>query len=274
MRGGELASQIRVLRQVLEVAPAQRRPLHVDARAEHDGDARLARLGGERLTDQSEQLRVPRRADRRRGREAGRRHTAGEPDMVGLVQLCAQAVRTVGHHDLRHAQPLDRAVCQKSEPRHSDAFSSRVSSAEQRLDVERLGCRASTWTSGAWVIGDSFVGVRGCRAIFVGLADSARPGRGNGPSIAHRGQHHVVCLAPPCPSRRGARARGCGSTCRHRRRRSVIVRALLPQRRDARWEGDPTGVRPQTSPRRCRRPRRAGRRIAGVGPGWPARSVA
>src|SRR5450756_2703003 len=71
---GELAGEGRVLGEVLEVAPAQRRPLDVHARTEEHGDLVRAGLAAESLADARQQLDVPGRAEGGRRREAGGRH--------------------------------------------------------------------------------------------------------------------------------------------------------------------------------------------------------
>src|SRR4029453_17548142 len=54
--GGEFTGQPRIFGEILKVPPAQRGPLHIDPRAEHDPDAQLLRPPAERLTYRSEEL--------------------------------------------------------------------------------------------------------------------------------------------------------------------------------------------------------------------------
>ena len=98
----------RVLREVLEVASAQRRALDVDARPEDDGDVLDRRLDAERLPDALGEREVPRRAEADGGREAGGGNGVREPQVVGRPRLLAQTVRAVGHHDRRYADAVDR----------------------------------------------------------------------------------------------------------------------------------------------------------------------
>ena len=110
-RGAEHAGDDRVLGEVLEVAAAQRRALDVDARAEQHGDVLDRGLDAERLADALGELGVPRRAERHRRREAGRRHAVADAEVVGAPPLLAQAVRAVGEHDAtgcRRARRLGR----------------------------------------------------------------------------------------------------------------------------------------------------------------------
>jgi hypothetical protein len=98
-RRAEHAGNERVLREVLEVAPAERRALDVDARAEDHVDALRARLLADRRPDPVYELGVERRAQRARGGEARGGQAAGDADMVASVGLLAQAVRAIGERD-------------------------------------------------------------------------------------------------------------------------------------------------------------------------------
>ena len=106
--GGEPAGQERVLGQVLEVAPAQRRALDVDPGAEDDRDVLGARLGAQRRAHLPGQPGVPGAGERGGGREAGGRHAPADARMVGAVGLLAQPVRPVGQHDRLDAGRRDR----------------------------------------------------------------------------------------------------------------------------------------------------------------------
>ena len=102
----QLTGQIRVLREVLEVAAAQRRALHVDARPEDDVDVQRDGLLGQRLAHRAQQVGVPGRGQTRRRREARRRQALGAQRVEVLEP--AQAVRAVRDEQLRDAQALDR----------------------------------------------------------------------------------------------------------------------------------------------------------------------
>ena len=79
----ELAADQGVFGEVLEVAPAQRRTLDVDAGTEKNRDFRSAGLGTEGLANSFHQLPVPRRAEPDGRREAGGRHALTQPDVIG-----------------------------------------------------------------------------------------------------------------------------------------------------------------------------------------------
>ena len=141
-RRAEHAGDERVLGEVLEVAPAQRE--------------RLMLMPGPRTTSTpcaraSSPTASPTRRtssgskdepERARGREAGGGHAAGDADVVALVGLLAQAVRAVGERDRAGCRARGTgAVCQKSEPRHSEAFSSSVRSMRLILSRRAAGQR-------------------------------------------------------------------------------------------------------------------------------------
>ena len=107
-RRGEPAGQVRILGEVLEVAPAQRVPLDVDSWAEYRRDVlgpRLRAEGGPHLTGQ---VRIPGTAQCRGGREAGGGLAGAQPGVGGALGLLAQPVRAVGHHDRLDAVFADR----------------------------------------------------------------------------------------------------------------------------------------------------------------------
>ena len=105
-RRTQLAGEPRVLGEVLEVAAAQRRALDVDTRPQEHRDVLGPGLPAERLPHLAHQVDVPRGGERRRGREAGRRHAL--PQGAGPLALLAQPVRAVGDHHRRDPQPLHR----------------------------------------------------------------------------------------------------------------------------------------------------------------------
>jgi hypothetical protein len=86
----------RVLGEVLEVPPAERRALDVQARAEQHVDVLRGGLGPERAPDLLGQLGVPGVRDRRRSREAGGGLRVGDAEVVRSAGLLAHAVRAVG----------------------------------------------------------------------------------------------------------------------------------------------------------------------------------
>src|SRR5450759_67196 len=69
---GDPSGQERVLRELLEVAPADRGALQVDRWAEHHVDALATRLAGKQLADLTDELLVPAGRQGRGGRQAGR----------------------------------------------------------------------------------------------------------------------------------------------------------------------------------------------------------
>ena len=139
----QLARQVRVLGEVLEVAPAERRPLHVDPRAEDHREVDRPRLLGQRGADPTQQLRVPGRRHRRRGGEAGRRDAAAEPEVVPALRLGAQPVRAVRDHDLRDPQPLDRRGVPEPGARRQRRLLRQGQLRQERVDVEAHGYWAS-----------------------------------------------------------------------------------------------------------------------------------
>ncbi len=99
VRGAEDAAEQGVLGDVLEVAAAQRRPLDVDAGAEHHVHAEGARLAADGGADARGDLRVPAAADRDRRREAGGGQRRVQAQVVEAAGLPAHPVRAVGHDD-------------------------------------------------------------------------------------------------------------------------------------------------------------------------------
>ena len=87
--GGELAGQQRVLAHALEVAPAVRRAVQVDRRAEDDVDALAAGLGAQGLAVASGDVATPRRGQSGRRREVQRRFAL----VPALAAHAARAVR-------------------------------------------------------------------------------------------------------------------------------------------------------------------------------------
>ena len=102
----QLARKIRVLGIVFKITPAERRTLDVHARTEQHGNLLGTAFLADCRADPFAQRGVPRVGERRRGRKAGRFH--GFVDAVRVLFALAQPVRTVAHHQLRHAEPFER----------------------------------------------------------------------------------------------------------------------------------------------------------------------
>ena len=96
---GELAGEVRVLGEVLEVAAAQRGALDVHAGAEHDGDALGAGLLGDGGGDGGGGLAAPGGGEAHGGREAGGGQRVVQAQVVALGGLGAQPVGAVADHD-------------------------------------------------------------------------------------------------------------------------------------------------------------------------------
>src|SRR6185437_2563347 len=94
--------------EVLEVAPAQRGALDVDAGPEHHRHVLGPRLLAECLADTAHKVGVPGGSEPARGRKARGRDAAGDADVVAFLGLLAQPVRAVGDHDRRYAEPWYR----------------------------------------------------------------------------------------------------------------------------------------------------------------------
>ncbi len=96
---GHASGKNRVLGEVLEVTPAQRRALDVEAGTEQDVDTEASRFEPQRLAHVARKLRVPRGRDSGGRREAGRFLGLGDSQVVGVPELAANAVGTVAHHE-------------------------------------------------------------------------------------------------------------------------------------------------------------------------------
>ena len=153
---GELAAEKRVLRQVLEAAPATGMPFDVEARAEHDRHALRERLLANGAADRFDERRVPARAERNRRREAGRRSRTADTEVIGGVALPAEPVGTVGDHD-----GVESTLGQRTDP--PEALSRHQS--DLRGDVEAGDDLGSSRGRG-----------RGCaRGRFVGFGHVGEP---------------------------------------------------------------------------------------------------
>ncbi|GAB3111429.1 hypothetical protein GCM10027055_12000 [Janibacter alkaliphilus] len=106
--GAERPGEQRVLGEVLEVAPAQRRALDVHPGPEDDSHPLRPRLPAERLADPLGQTRVPAGGQGRGRGEAGRRDAVADPEVVRALVLRAQPVRPVGEHHRGHPEPGHR----------------------------------------------------------------------------------------------------------------------------------------------------------------------
>ena len=124
--GRDASGQVRVLGDVLEVAPAQRRTLDVDTGPEHDGDAlrpRLARNCRTHLAASSGSHAEP-------SATAGGKQVAGRlPPMPAWSPPSGWRRRPCGPSESTSASTSCSgigAVCHMSEPRHSAAFCATV----------------------------------------------------------------------------------------------------------------------------------------------------
>ena len=107
--GGHAPGQDRVFGEVLEVTPAQRRTLDVEAGTEQDVDTEASRFQPQRLTHVARQLRVPRGRDCGGRREAGRFLGLRDSQVISVPELATNAVGTVAHHEGGNARRGDRA---------------------------------------------------------------------------------------------------------------------------------------------------------------------
>ena len=96
---GHAPRQQGVLRVVLEVAPAQRGALDVQARAQQHVHAQRPRLAAQRLAHPLGQCGVPRVRDRGRRGEACRLLRGGDTQMVAVPELAPHPVGAVAHHE-------------------------------------------------------------------------------------------------------------------------------------------------------------------------------
>ena len=104
--GCQFAGQVGIFGEILEVAPAEGRALHVDAGTEHHVHAQGDGFGCQRLAQFVDQLPVPRRGQAGGGRETGGGQAGRAQGMD--VDHAAQAVGAVSHKELRHAQASHR----------------------------------------------------------------------------------------------------------------------------------------------------------------------
>ena len=102
--GGQLARQIGVLRVVLEIAPAQRAALGVQAGAQQDIDLEGGGLAADDPAGLTGQLRVPAVGDAGGGGEAGGGETGVQAQVVPRPRLLAHAVGAVGEEHAGHSR--------------------------------------------------------------------------------------------------------------------------------------------------------------------------
>ncbi|CAM5620141.1 hypothetical protein SCYAM73S_07825 [Streptomyces cyaneofuscatus] len=188
----QLGGEQRVLGEVLEVAPAERRALDVDARTQQHPDAVRGRLVRERSGDAMGELRVPAAAECHGGRVAGGGGGAVQVELASVARLLrqTQSVRPVGKGDGRDTGPVHgrgdevpaaagqgcllgqgqrrgRGVCRRGRSglvgRHTAHLSVRV---------------------GEWIVGSGGGGAAGCR-------------RQGPPRAAPGGGHKVAIMQKP-----------------------------------------------------------------------------
>lgn len=106
--GGQFSRQQGVLREVLEVPPAQRGAFQVHARPQDHADALRLRLLGQRPADLGEQRHVPGGRERRGRGETCGRYRFLQAHLVGALGLFAQPVGAVGDHQGGNPESLDR----------------------------------------------------------------------------------------------------------------------------------------------------------------------
>ena len=103
---GHLAGKARVLREVLEVPPAQRVPLDVDPGPQQNPHALRGGLAPKGCAHAPYELRVPGVGQGNGSGKAGGGQALAQPHVVGPLVLMAQAVRPVG--ELQRGQPHGR----------------------------------------------------------------------------------------------------------------------------------------------------------------------
>ena len=101
---GQLAGKVRVLREILEVAPAQRAALGVEARPQQDGYLLRGGLLPHGLTDLLAEGRVPAAGHGGRSGETGCGYAGVQPQMVRSPGLLAHTVGAVGQGDGRNTR--------------------------------------------------------------------------------------------------------------------------------------------------------------------------
>ena len=105
--GRHRAREVGVLGEVLEVAPAERTALDVEARAEHAAHAHGGSLLGKRVAELFAEARLPAVGHGHGRREAGGGHRPAYAEVVGIHALVAHAVGPVGEDEPRYSQRLE-----------------------------------------------------------------------------------------------------------------------------------------------------------------------
>src|SRR5699024_6037777 len=104
VRRGHAAGELWILREVLEVPPAERAALDVQPWPQEDLDALGRRFPAECLPDLLGEVHVPARADARGRRERSGGLRAVQSEVVGRAELLAQPMRPIGHPDPLYAE--------------------------------------------------------------------------------------------------------------------------------------------------------------------------
>ena len=126
---GQLAGEVRVLREILEVAPAQRAALGVEARPQQDGYLLRGGLLPHGPAELFAQGGIPAAGHGSRRREAGCGDAGVQAQMVRRTRLLAHAVRAVRQGDGRDARLGAAARGEGARARKQRAFCSRFSFA-------------------------------------------------------------------------------------------------------------------------------------------------
>lgn len=291
--GGHPAREQRVLGEVLEVAPAERRALDVEARAEQHVHVLRRGLGAERGAHALGQLDVPRVRHGGRRREARGLLRGRDAEVVGGAELLADAVRAVGQPEGADAEPREVVRLPHGLPRQQGRLlqerqargrddggrrprgRGRLAGRGGGLAVELHGALLA-WSWGragcvGAVPGRPGPAVGGCAADGDwsdvrggGPVPDGGPGPGVGPAV-------VGATGPTAP---GAGSPG-RSPAREARWSPATGRRGPPARRRVRRPPrPPTGADGRAGPRGRRRPGRAARagrtRRSGRRPRWAA----
>ena len=118
-----LARKQRILREVLEVAPAEGASLDAEPGTQHDVHALVDGLLAKRATQLFGKRGIPAVSDRHRRGKAGRRHGAANAQMIGRIgALVTHAVRAIRKLQLRDAQTWVGARTERRHPREQRAL--------------------------------------------------------------------------------------------------------------------------------------------------------
>jgi len=105
--GCQFAGKERILREILEIAAAQRGTLDVRARTQNNGNILFLAFDPDGLPDPADQAAVPGACESGRARETGRGDGIHDAEIVGGAGLLAESVRAVRHHHGGDAEPID-----------------------------------------------------------------------------------------------------------------------------------------------------------------------